>query len=127
MQDVVQKVYDHGMITYPRTDCGLLPEAQLSEAPTIMSALAKLTASYTAVADGAKRARMDLRSPAWVPVSALKDAGHTGIIPALGCGRSEERRVGKECVSTCRSRWSPFHSKKKITSTKISISNDTTV
>src|SRR3546814_15097985 len=28
-------------------------------------------------------------------------------------GRSEERRVGKECVSTCRSRWSPYHYKKK--------------
>src|SRR3546814_506634 len=27
--------------------------------------------------------------------------------------RSEERRVGKECVSTCRSRWSPSHKKKK--------------
>src|SRR3546814_12114163 len=27
-------------------------------------------------------------------------------------GRSEERRVGKECVSTCRSRWSPYHEKK---------------
>src|SRR3546814_4088255 len=27
--------------------------------------------------------------------------------------RSEERRVGKECVSTCRSRWSPYHEKKK--------------
>src|SRR3546814_13268170 len=26
--------------------------------------------------------------------------------------RSEERRVGKECVSTCRSRWSPYHKKK---------------
>src|SRR3546814_11593738 len=26
-----------------------------------------------------------------------------------GPGRSEERRVGKECVSTCRSRWSPYH------------------
>src|SRR3546814_19588987 len=25
------------------------------------------------------------------------------------CKRSEERRVGKECVSTCRSRWSPYH------------------
>src|SRR3546814_3440534 len=24
-------------------------------------------------------------------------------------GRSEERRVGKECVSTCRSRWAPYH------------------
>src|SRR3546814_15835682 len=28
-------------------------------------------------------------------------------------GRSEERRVGKECVSTCRSRWSTYHIKKK--------------
>src|SRR3546814_8659619 len=28
--------------------------------------------------------------------------GHAG-------DRSEERRVGKECVSTCRSRWSPYH------------------
>src|SRR3546814_17555435 len=33
---------------------------------------------------------------------------------ALAAGvRSAERRVGKECVSTCRSRWSPDHSKKK--------------
>src|SRR3546814_14726413 len=32
-------------------------------------------------------------------------------------GRSEERRVGKECVSTCRSRWSPDHYKKKYTQT----------
>src|SRR3546814_11452042 len=28
-------------------------------------------------------------------------------------GRSEERRVGKECVSTCRSRWSPYNQKQK--------------
>src|SRR3546814_15295247 len=28
--------------------------------------------------------------------------------------RSEERRVGKECVSTCRFRWSPYHYKKKL-------------
>src|SRR3546814_1671670 len=27
----------------------------------------------------------------------------------MGHARSEERRVGKECVSTCRSRWSPYH------------------
>src|SRR3546814_16920274 len=35
--------------------------------------------------------------------------------------RSEERRVGKECVRTCRSRWSPVHKKKKnkeLTTTK---------
>src|SRR3546814_21149146 len=38
-------------------------------------------------------------------------AGRVGI----GTGtqlRSEERRVGKECVSTCRSRWSPYNSRK---------------
>src|SRR3546814_10956505 len=29
--------------------------------------------------------------------------------PFSGSQRSEERRVGKECVSTCRSRWSPYH------------------
>src|SRR3546814_13760197 len=29
---------------------------------------------------------------------------HVGLV-----ARSEERRVGKECVSTCRSRWSPYH------------------
>src|SRR3546814_17269580 len=29
--------------------------------------------------------------------------------------RSEERRVGKECVSTCRSRWSPYHKNKQNT------------
>src|SRR3546814_17284803 len=33
--------------------------------------------------------------------------GHTS--EAGYCFRSEERRVGKECVSTCRSRWSPSH------------------
>src|SRR3546814_17760325 len=31
----------------------------------------------------------------------------------IGGKRSEESRVGKECVSTCRCRWAPFHSKKK--------------
>src|SRR3546814_18147473 len=40
-----------------------------------------------------------------------------GMFPQLGApvGRSEERRVGKECVSTCRSRWSPSNLKKKQT------------
>src|SRR3546814_20735242 len=31
------------------------------------------------------------------------------IDPSYFFARSEERRVGKECVSTCRSRWSPYH------------------
>src|SRR3546814_12271308 len=39
---------------------------------------------------------------------------HAGQLQAVHeLRRSEERRVGKECVSTCSSRWSPYHSKKK--------------
>src|SRR3546814_12312052 len=34
------------------------------------------------------------------------------LAPYRGAGRSEERRVGKEGVSACRSRWSPYHYKK---------------
>src|SRR3546814_11067608 len=40
------------------------------------------------------------------------DVSHSytiSIVVSVGVNRSEERRVGKECVSTCRSRWSPYH------------------
>src|SRR3546814_15018695 len=37
------------------------------------------------------------------------EAAHAKAQAASGCTRSEERRVGKECVSTCRSRWAPVH------------------
>src|SRR3546814_15064503 len=52
-------------------------------------------------------------------VTAMLARGESvpGVIGAMGfatlavalISRSEERRVGKECVSTCRSRWSPYH------------------
>src|SRR3546814_20220253 len=37
------------------------------------------------------------------------DVSRTQDIDADVLARSEERRVGKECVSTCRSRWTPYH------------------
>src|SRR3546814_10448443 len=40
-------------------------------------------------------------------VGQLKAGANTAWVRSRG--RSEERRVGKECVSTCRSRWSPYH------------------
>src|SRR3546814_15033144 len=47
-------------------------------------------------------------------VIGARHLGQLGPLPIFeDRGRSEERRVGKECVSTCRSRWSPYHSKKK--------------
>src|SRR3546814_4462417 len=40
----------------------------------------------------------------WARLSGSKEENPLGVEL-----RSEERRVGKECVSTCRSRWSPYH------------------
>src|SRR3546814_10415511 len=68
-----------------------------------------------------RRTRQSLRDPG---VHGRHET-HPGLLrrwrhgPFLSCrsclqdGRTEERRVGKECVSTGRSRWSPYTSKKK--------------
>ena len=42
-----------------------------------------------------------------VPVEAVGSYSPGGVYPLIA--RSEERRVGKECTSWCRSRWSPYH------------------
>src|SRR3546814_15593889 len=43
------------------------------------------------------------------PVAVNEAEGEAFIRLTADNVRSEERRVGKECVSTCRSRWSPYH------------------
>src|SRR3546814_12108561 len=67
----------------------------------------------------------DLRLTVVLARWTVKARGHDGEAIDLTCNflfmcagyynyarRSEERRVGKESVSTCRSRWSPYHYKK---------------
>src|SRR3546814_11007049 len=53
---------------------------------------------------------------AWRPAAGYFAAALLIMLSRVYIGthyvRSEERRVGKECVSTCRSRWSPYHYKK---------------
>src|SRR3546814_13616456 len=48
-----------------------------------------------------------------MPAIFIRDGAFDQLLPLAdavkGKIRSEERRVGKECVSTCRSRWSPYH------------------
>src|SRR3546814_16081476 len=59
-------------------------------------------------------------------VAAIEDAGieRDAIDGYVGAPwRSEERRVGKECVSTCRYRWSPYHLKKTQKRTDITSDN----
>src|SRR3546814_15850809 len=63
------------------------------------------------------RPKADARIPgqlgAPMPGMVVKVNVKPGDTVTIGDQRSEERRVGKECVRTCRSRWSPFHYKKK--------------
>src|SRR3546814_13305817 len=60
-----------------------------------------------------------LRKPDWTPHNIVFPVAWSLIFLAIGIAawlvwksRSEERRVGKECVSTCRSRRSPYNEKK---------------
>ena len=49
----------------------------------------------------------ELRDPRWL--ERLQGAVAASSARIGLAGRSEERRVGKECTMTCRSRWSPYH------------------
>src|SRR3546814_12299776 len=68
-----------------------------------------------------------LFSGGWSPMALgyrrrrWREGGPDRGVSGANCGgsRSEERRVGKECVSTCRSRWSLDHLKKTKTSKNI--------
>ena len=46
-----------------------------------------------------------------IPAPGISESAANQIQKSLGSSgiRSEERRVGKECVRLCRSRWSPYH------------------
>src|SRR3546814_4499060 len=50
----------------------------------------------------------DCSAPRWAAPPMWK-VRMVSWVPGSPIDRSEERRVGKECVSTCRSRWSPYH------------------
>src|SRR3546814_17194419 len=50
-------------------------------------------------------------------LAVIADEPLRGRIEQRGVGRSEERRVGQECVRTCRSRWSTYHYKKNKVNT----------
>src|SRR3546814_11345560 len=58
---------------------------------------------------------------ALLATSECSELCSTTMLRSADTARSEERRVGKECVSTCRSRWSPYHLKKNKMNIKMRI------
>src|SRR3546814_7541949 len=57
----------------------------------------------------ARRQRPLAYRPVKQHLAAMPRPRFIPLLLVLAATRSEERRVGKECVSTCRSRWSPYH------------------
>src|SRR3546814_20088984 len=87
---------------------------RLVAAKAQVDALADLAGEDALVTATERYATLRRFSPAFLDAFTFKASGTgTALIKAIDVIRSEERRVGKECVSTCSSRWSPDHSKKK--------------
>ena len=86
----------------PLPDSGTLRGDLLS----MLTIMGELRAPFYAVAFGAAYA--GLLSETGLTLAEEREMIERGI-DALQRVRSEERRVGKECLAVCRSRWSPYH------------------
>ena len=65
-----------------------------------------------ALAELSRRYPADVRFIELMPMTENEEFGQQAYVPGsevLDALRSEERRVGKECLHACRSRWSPYH------------------
>src|SRR3546814_2138638 len=82
------------------TRCALVTGVQTCALPILPTA-----PQMPALVGAAFLAFISLMLLSWAYARA--EAQH--LAPVEYTARSEERRVGKECVSTCRSRWSPYH------------------
>src|SRR3546814_10934026 len=87
------------------SDLGLL-EVTLGSDASANSARAEPWSTYSVPGDCWRTYRSVGDKPVLMSVTT---AGDGRAIIEWDAGRSEERRVGKECVSTCRYRWSPDH------------------
>src|SRR3546814_13890100 len=78
----------------------------------VVRAAAQKTSEQDTASGNARTAAADTYTPNEIVVTAQKREEKIIDVP-IAMTRSEERRVGKECVSTCRSGWAPYHEKKK--------------
>src|SRR3546814_4964457 len=93
------------------TRCALVTGVQRVLFRSIAAAASLVDAGHTRVAGADPEFVRDFQHPGIMALTGIPACRWpaTTIGAMLIAIRSEERRVGKECVSTCRSRWSPYH------------------
>ena len=89
----------------PVTDPTAAPASLRAAAAELEKGLSIVTAITSG---GVARQIVDYARRNSIDLIVVGTHGRTGVSHAL-LGRSEERRVGKECFVPCRSRWSPYH------------------
>src|SRR3546814_8040466 len=107
--------YDRGY--HPTSTCGAFGAAAAAGRVLGLDA-GQIANAFGIVLSQSAGSMQYLKNGAWTKRFQIGNAAMSGLIAAsfaregyIGAAeaRSEERRVGKECVSTCRSRWSPYH------------------
>src|SRR3546814_17145982 len=93
LADIAEQRGDRAGAEQRHTEAVALIAAYYPGSAALLNTQARLAAFY---------ARTGQAEPALALYRQIVDAN-------AETGRSEERRVGKECVSTCRSRWSPYN------------------
>lgn len=79
MLDIAQSLYEkHKATTYPRTDCGYLPESQFAEVPKVLSSIVKANSNWQKIIP---HLNLSQKSRAW---NDKKITAHHGIIPTMG-------------------------------------------
>src|SRR3546814_18613090 len=100
-----RRVVRHGRDRYGITLAALLAKTSL---PRIAGGSLNASGDPVGTANHCARARRTASSTSSVNGIDIYADALADMLSAY-LKRSEERRVGKECVSTCRSRWSPYH------------------
>src|SRR3546814_3859338 len=113
IQSISDVVYDFRFLFFfssrrRHTRCALVTGVQTCALPISLAEVIDGADMFLGLsAGGVLKPEMVAKMAARPLILAL--ANPTPEITPEAIKRSEERRVGKECVSTCRSRWSPYH------------------
>src|SRR3546814_13830619 len=103
-----------GTIRNPERSRGAMPSEVEAATSLVLATLERAPRLRSGIRIGFKNAALKCREQRHHH-SADDEQQPRNLLPAH---RSEERRVGKECVSKCRSRWSPINQKQKTNYTK---------